>query len=87
MGEYCVSYNSKPRDELLNARIFSTLEKARAVIEGWRCHTIRASAPAPEAMLSGFATRLSFAGDAGGSATTNHELTSILDHSMGGTAI
>jgi putative transposase len=39
MGEYCVSYNSKPRDELLNARIFSTLEKARAVIEGWRRHT------------------------------------------------
>jgi putative transposase len=87
MREYCVSFNSKPRVEPLNARIFSTLEKARAVIEGWRRHTIRASAPAPEAMLSGFATRPSFAGHAGRSATTNHELTSLPDHSMGATAI
>jgi hypothetical protein len=33
--------------------------------------------------MAGFATRPSFAGHAGSSATTNHELTSILDHLMG----
>ena len=33
--------------------------------------------------MAGFATRPSFAGHANSSATTNHELTSILDHLMG----
>jgi hypothetical protein len=33
--------------------------------------------------MAGFATRPSFAGHAGGSATTNHELTSTMDHLMG----
>jgi putative transposase len=35
---YCESFDSKPRDELLNGEIFYTLEKAKIVIEGWRRH-------------------------------------------------
>lgn len=33
--------------------------------------------------MAGFATRPSFAGHSDGSAKTNHDLTSILDHQMG----
>jgi Integrase core domain len=69
--------NSKLRDELLNGEIFYTLAAAKVVIEGWRHHynTMRPH--------SGCATRPSFAGPADGSATTNHELTSTLDHLIG----
>jgi putative transposase len=35
---YCESCNSKPRDELLNGEIFSSLKEAQIVIERWRVH-------------------------------------------------
>ena len=34
----CESFNSKLRDELLNAETFHSLAEARIVIEGWRQH-------------------------------------------------
>jgi len=42
-NEYCESFNSKLRDELLNGEIFYTLKEAKIVIETWRRHynTIR----------------------------------------------
>ena len=53
------SFNSKLRDELLNGEVFSTLQEAKVVIEGWRRHdnTIRPHSslgyvpPAPEVVL------------------------------------
>jgi len=33
---YCVSFNSKLRDELLDGEIFYILEEARVIIENWR---------------------------------------------------
>lgn len=35
---YCESFNSKLRDELLNAEIFTTLREAQVLIENWRRH-------------------------------------------------
>ena len=35
---YCESFNSKLRDELLNAELFSTLYEAEVLIESWRRH-------------------------------------------------
>ena len=35
---YCESFNSKPRDELLNGELFYSLAEARIVIERWRQH-------------------------------------------------
>jgi IS30 family transposase len=35
---YCGSFNSKLRDELLNAELFSTLYEAEVLIESWRRH-------------------------------------------------
>ena len=37
-NDYCESFNSKLRDELLNGEIFYSLAEARIVIEGWRQH-------------------------------------------------
>ncbi len=56
---YCESFNSKFRDELLNAEMFSTLYEAEVLIESWRRHynAIRPHSslgyrpPAPEAIL------------------------------------
>ena len=56
---YIESFNSKLRDELLNGEIFYTLQEAKIIIEGWRCHdnTIRPQSslgyrpPAPEVRL------------------------------------
>ena len=56
---YCESFNSKPRDELLNGEIFYTLQEAKVIIENWRRHynTIRPHSslgyrpPAPEAFM------------------------------------
>ena len=55
---YCESFNSKLRDELLNAEIFYTMKEARIVIESWRRHynTVRPHSslnykpPTPEAL-------------------------------------
>lgn len=39
MGERLLeSFNSKLRDELLNGEIFYSLNEAKVIIEGWRCH-------------------------------------------------
>jgi hypothetical protein len=35
---YCESFNSKLRDELLNAELFSTLYETEVLIESWRRH-------------------------------------------------
>ena len=56
---YCESFNSKLRDELLNAELFSTLYEAEILIESWRRHynAVRPHSPlgyrpsAPEAIL------------------------------------
>ena len=56
---YNESFNSKPRDEILNTEIFSTLKEAKVLIERWRHHynTIRPHnslgyrPPAPETIL------------------------------------
>jgi hypothetical protein len=56
---YCESFNSKLRDELLDAEQFSTLHEAQVLIEGWRRHynTVRPHSslgyrpPAPETTL------------------------------------
>ena len=56
---YCVSFNSKLRDELLAGEQFSTLHEAKVLIEQWRRHynAIRPHSslgyrpPAPEATL------------------------------------
>jgi transposase InsO family protein len=57
---YNESFNSKLRDELLNAEIFTTLHEAQVLIERWRRHynTVRPHSslgyrpPAPETVLS-----------------------------------
>ncbi len=57
-NDYCESFNSKIRDELLNGKIFYSLAEARVVIEAWRVHynTVRPDSslgyrpPAPEAV-------------------------------------
>lgn len=36
--DYCESFNSKLRDELLNGEMFYNLAEARIVIECWRQH-------------------------------------------------
>jgi len=56
---YCESFNSKLRDELLNMEIFSSLNEAKVLIEGWRRHyntqrphsSLGYRPPAPEAFL------------------------------------
>ena len=56
---YCESLNSKLRDELLNAEIFTTLREAQVLIEAWRRHynavrphsSLGYKPPAPEAIL------------------------------------
>jgi len=56
---YCESFNSKLRDELLNAEMFSTLYEAEVLIESWRRHynavwphsSLGYRPPAPEAIL------------------------------------
>ena len=56
---YCESFNSKLRDELLNAEMFSTLYEAEVLIENWRRHynavrphsSLGYRPPAPEAIL------------------------------------
>ena len=56
---YCESFNSKLRDELLNAEIFYTLKEAQVIIESWRRHynTLRPHSslgykpPAPVALV------------------------------------
>ena len=56
---YCESFNSKLRDELLNAEIFYSLEEAKVIIEGWRRHynterphsSLGYRPPAPEALV------------------------------------
>ncbi len=55
---YRESFNSKVRDELLNRKIFNTVNEAKIVIEGWRrnYNTIRLQSslryhpPAPEVL-------------------------------------
>lgn len=55
----CESFNSRPRDELLNGEIFHTLKQAKIIIEGRRQHgnTVRPHSslnykpPAPEATV------------------------------------
>ena len=55
---YCESFNSKPRDELLNNEIFYTLKEAKIMTERWRhyCNTVRPhlslgyQSPAPEVL-------------------------------------
>ena len=56
---YCESFNSKPRDELLNGEMFYSLAEARIVIENWRQHyntqrphsSLGYRPPAPAAVL------------------------------------
>jgi len=56
---YCESFNSKLRDELLNMEIFSSLNEAKVLIQGWRRHyntqrphsSLGYRPPAPEAFL------------------------------------
>ena len=56
---YCENFNSKLRDELLNAELFSTLYEAEVLIESWRRHynavrphsSLGYRPPAPEAIL------------------------------------
>jgi transposase InsO family protein len=56
---YCESFNSKLRDELLDAEQFSTLHEAQVLVERWRRHynTVRPHSslgyrpPAPETIL------------------------------------
>ncbi len=56
---YCVSFNAKLRDELLNGEVFYTLKEASVVIEQWRRHynSIRPHSslgyhpPAPEVVI------------------------------------
>ena len=56
---YIESFNGKLRDELLNREIFTTLEEAKVLIEGWRreYNQVRPHSalgyqpPAPEAVL------------------------------------
>lgn len=58
-SSYCESFNSKPRDELLNGEIVYSLAEAKVVIEAWRryCDTERPRSllgykpPATEAIL------------------------------------
>ncbi len=57
---YIESFNGKLRDELLDREIFTTLEEAKALIEGWRkeYNQVRPHSslgyrpPAPEAILT-----------------------------------
>jgi putative transposase len=56
---YIESFNGKLRDELLNREIFTTLEEAKVLIEGWRREynqvrphsSLHYRPPAPEAIL------------------------------------
>jgi len=56
---YCVSFNGKLRDELLNGEIFCSLKEARVLIEKWRQHynTVRPHSslgyrpPAPQTFM------------------------------------
>ena len=56
---YSENFNSKLRDELLNAELFSTLYEAEVLIESWRRHynavrphsSLGYRPPAPEATL------------------------------------
>lgn len=57
---YCEAFNGKLRDERLDREIFSTLQEARILIEGWRLHynarrphsALGYRPPAPEARAS-----------------------------------
>jgi transposase InsO family protein len=61
---YIESFNGKPRDELLNREIFTTLEEAKALIEQWRREhngirphsALEYKPPVPEAILSAVMT-------------------------------
>jgi transposase InsO family protein len=65
---YCENFNSKLRDELLEAEQLSTLHEARVLVEGWRrrYNTVRPHSslgyrpPAPETILP-LATGLPYA--------------------------
>ena len=58
-NDYCESFNSKLRDELLNMEIFTTLREAQVLIEQWRRHynavrphsSLGYQPPAPKAIL------------------------------------
>ena len=57
---YCVSFNARFRDELLNGKIFYTLKEAQIIIEKWRKHyntkrphsALGYRPPAPETIVS-----------------------------------
>lgn len=57
---YIESFNGKPRDELLNREVFTTLIEAQVLIDNWRqeyntvrCHSVLRYRPtAPEAVLA-----------------------------------
>jgi len=56
---YIESFNGKLKDELLNREVFTTLEEAKVLIEGWRRKdnqirphsSLNYRPPAPEAIL------------------------------------
>jgi len=56
---YIESFNGKPRDELLNREVFTTLLEPKVLIEGWRKEynqfrphsSLRYRPPAPEAIM------------------------------------
>lgn len=50
------SFNSKLRDELMNGEIFYSLNEAKVIIEGWRCH-YNTNPPALVARLPAAVTR------------------------------
>ena len=57
---YIESFNGKFRDELLNGELFTTLQEAKVLVEGWRHHyntkrphsSLGGKPPAPEAILT-----------------------------------
>jgi putative transposase len=86
---YCESFNSKPRDELLNGEIFYTLKEAKIIIENWRQHysTVRPHSspgykpPAPEAAAWPLPKR--YSANASGGQKAEHALTFQTDHPTG----
>ena len=57
--EFCESFNSRFRDELLNGEVFYNLKEAQVIIEEWRKHyntkrphsALGYRPPAPEAIV------------------------------------
>jgi hypothetical protein len=88
---YCESFNSKLRDELLNAEIFYTLREAQIVIEGWRKHYNTQAALVARLQTTGTGsaylvncpTRTSFTGNVDRDFKVGHELTFHPDRLMG----